>query len=41
LSNNLGSEVMAHEQYRLAYGTRGSGSGDRGREADLFAGVGE
>jgi N-acetyl-1-D-myo-inositol-2-amino-2-deoxy-alpha-D-glucopyranoside deacetylase len=41
LSNNLGSEVMAHEQYRLAYGTRGPGSGDGGREADLFAGVGD
>jgi N-acetyl-1-D-myo-inositol-2-amino-2-deoxy-alpha-D-glucopyranoside deacetylase len=39
LSNNLGSEVMAHEQYRLVHGTRGPGSGDTGREADLFAGL--
>jgi len=39
LSNNLGSEVIAQEQYRLVHGQRGPGSGDGGREADLFAGL--
>ena len=39
LSNNLGSEVMAHEQYRLVHGRRGPGTGEAGRESDLFAGL--
>lgn len=39
LSNNLGLEVMATEHYRLVRGERGPGSGPRGWEDDLFAGL--
>lgn len=38
LSNNLGSEVMGTEYFRLARGNRGQ---DLHRETDLFAGIGE
>ena len=38
LSNNLGSEVMGTEYFRLAKGNRGH---DFHRETDLFAGIGE
>lgn len=39
LSNNLGLEVMATEHYRLVRGRRGRGTGPRGWEDDLFAGL--
>jgi N-acetyl-1-D-myo-inositol-2-amino-2-deoxy-alpha-D-glucopyranoside deacetylase len=37
LSNNLGSEVLAQEYYRLVRGPRGPSHGAEGWEADLFA----
>lgn len=39
LSNNLRSEVLAQEYYRLVRGPRGPGHGLEGWEADLFAGL--
>jgi N-acetyl-1-D-myo-inositol-2-amino-2-deoxy-alpha-D-glucopyranoside deacetylase len=39
LSNNVGQRVMGHEHYTLLAGERGA-PGARGREDDLFAGLG-
>ena len=39
LSNNQGSEIWAHEFYRLAKGTPGPATADTGLEDDLFAGL--
>ena len=39
LSNNLGSEVLGVEYYRLVRGRRGPGTGENGWEDDLFAGL--
>jgi N-acetyl-1-D-myo-inositol-2-amino-2-deoxy-alpha-D-glucopyranoside deacetylase len=39
LSNNLGLEVLGIEYYRLVRGRRGPGTGERGWEDDLFAGL--
>ena len=39
LSNNLGSEVMGTEYYRLVRGTAAGPFDELGRETDLFAGV--
>ena len=38
LSNNLGSQILGKEYYRLAYGNLGSRNND-GFEDDLFSGV--
>ncbi len=39
LSNNLGSEVLGVEYYRLVRGRRGPGTGENSWEDDLFAGL--
>ena len=39
LSNNLGSQVMAVEYFRLAQGTPAGPFDEQGRETDLFAGI--
>lgn len=39
LSNNIGSEVMATEYFRLVKGQAAGPRDDEGRETDLFAGV--
>jgi N-acetyl-1-D-myo-inositol-2-amino-2-deoxy-alpha-D-glucopyranoside deacetylase len=40
LSNNLGVRAFGREYFILLAGTRGPGTGPRGREDDLFAGIG-
>jgi N-acetyl-1-D-myo-inositol-2-amino-2-deoxy-alpha-D-glucopyranoside deacetylase len=40
LSNNLGSQILGVEYFRLASGTAGTNLDAEGRETDLFAGVG-
>lgn len=39
LSNNLGSQVLGYEYYRLVSGTASGPFDDAGRETDLFAGT--
>lgn len=39
VARNFGGDRLGVEYFRLAYGAKGNGTGNRGWEADLFAGV--